>query len=76
MVVALHHPSTLERQGTVEGRGKAIDNAAFDLCLDTVRIYSKAAIDRTHHAVNLDAAVLPDRDVGDQGRIAAERIDD
>src|SRR5712691_73610 len=70
--VRLLHPAVLERDLAVEGCGEAIDDCAFDLAPDDVRVHGHAAVHRCHDAMYLWRSVGTHRDLRDLRAPAAE----
>ena len=72
--VLLLNAAVLDRDLAVKRGGQAENDAALHLGGDRVGIDHLAAIDRTDDAIDLDLAVLRDRDLSDLSDIAAKTL--
>src|SRR5262249_56766516 len=67
----INHPPVLAPALAVKRGGQPVSHGAFNLRGDLVRIDDVPAIERQHHAMDLELAAVADRDLGDRGRVAA-----
>src|SRR5215472_555511 len=71
--VGLLHAAVLERHFAPERAADSENDAAFDLCLDRVRVYNHTAIDGADDSVHADLGGLRHGDLGDLCQVAAPR---
>src|SRR5713101_1912452 len=69
--VEIRHPTVLDRHFAVERGGETEGDRSLHLGRDLAGIYRMAAIERQHHAMNLQLALRADRDLSGGSRVAA-----